>query len=161
MAIAQFEEFTPQSVKPNRLSGIARQTRVALRLVPDLSVENDQAVSNNAFVGILIGIFTVGLLLLLCINIALTSGAFTLENAKLSLASVNDQRDAVLNQVDSLSSPDNLAAAATKLGMKPQTTINFLNLESSNNLSLNTSLSTTSNSPTVTGLSNPQNENSK
>ena len=57
MAIAQFEEFTPQSVKPNRLSGIARQTRVALRLVPDLSVENDQAVSNNAFVGILIGIF--------------------------------------------------------------------------------------------------------
>ena len=161
MAIAQFEEFTPQSVKPNRLSGIARQTRVALRLVPDLSVENDQAVSNNAFVGILIGIFTVGLLLLLCINIALTSGAFTLENAKLSLASVNDQRDAVLDQVDSLSSPDNLAAAATKLGMKPQTTINFLNLESSNNLSLNTSLSTTSNSPTVTGLSNPQNENSK
>ena len=161
MAIAQFEEFTPQSVKPNRISGIARQTRVALRLVPDLSVENDQAVSNNAFVGILIGIFTVGLLLLLCINIALTSGAFTLENAKLSLASVNDQRDAVLDQVDSLSSPDNLAAAATKLGMKPQTTINFLNLESSNNLSLNTSLSTTSNSPTVTGLSNPQNENSK
>lgn len=161
MAIAQFEEFTPQSVKPNRLSGIARQTRVALRLVPDLSVENDQAVSNNAFVGILIGIFTVGLLLLLCINIALTSGAFTLENAKLSLASVNDQRDAVLDQVDSLSSPDNLAAAATKLGMKPQTTINFLNLDSSNNLSSNTSLSTTSNSPTVTGLSNPQNENSK
>ena len=161
MAIAQFEEFTPQSVKPNRLSGIARQTRVALRLVPDLSVENDQAVSNNAFVGILIGIFTVGLLLLLCINIALTSGAFTLENAKLSLASVNDQRDAVLDQVDSLSSPDNLAAAATKLGMKPQTTINFLNLDSSNNLSTNTSLSTTSNSPTVTGLSNPQNENSK
>ena len=161
MAIAQFEEFTPQSVKPNRISGIARQTRVALRLVPDLSVENDQAVSNNAFVGILIGIFTVGLLLLLCINIALTSGAFTLENAKLSLASVNDQRDAVLNQVDSLSSPDNLAAAATKLGMKPQTTINFLNLDSSNNLSTNTSLSTTSNSPTVTGLSNPQNENSK
>ena len=161
MAIAQFEEFTPQSVKPNRISGIARQTRVALRLVPDLSVENDQAVSNNAFVGILIGIFTVGLLLLLCINIALTSGAFTLENAKLSLASVNDQRDAVLDQVDSLSSPDNLAAAATKLGMKPQTTINFLNLDSSNNLSTNTSLSTTSNSPTVTGLSNPQNENSK
>ena len=161
MAIAQFEEFTPQSVKPNRISGIARQTRVALRLVPDLSVENDQAVSNNAFVGILIGIFTVGLLLLLCINIALTSGAFTLENAKLSLASVNDQRDAVLDQVDSLSSPDNLAAAATKLGMKPQTTINFLNLDSSNNLSSNTSLSTTSNSPTVTGLSNPQNENSK
>lgn len=161
MAIAQFEEFTPQSVKPNRLSGIARQTRVALRIVPDLSVENDQAVSKNAFVGILIGIFTVGLLLLLCINIALTSGAFTLENAKLSLASVNDQRDALLNQVDSLSSPDNLAAAATKLGMKPQTTINFLNLDSSNNLSSNTSLSTTSNSPTVTGLSNPQNENSK
>ena len=161
MAIAQFEEFTPQSVKPNRISGIARQTRVALRLVPDLSVENDQAVSNNAFVGILIGIFTVGLLLLLCINIALTSGAFTLENAKLSLASVNDQRDAVLDQVDSLSSPDNLAAAATKLGMKPQTTINFLNLDSSNNLSTNTSLSTTSNSPTVTGVSNPQNENSK
>jgi hypothetical protein len=76
----------------------------------------------------LIGIFTAGLLLLLSVNTALTSGAFTLENMKLQLAAANDQRDTVLNQVGTYSSPNNLAVAATKLGMLPQASIYFLNI---------------------------------
>jgi len=89
-------------------------------------------VGNGAFIAFLIGVFTAGLLLLLSVNTALTSGAFTLENMKLHLAAVNDQRDAVLNQVATFSSPNKLAAAATKLGMQPQASINFLDISGGN-----------------------------
>jgi hypothetical protein len=128
MAIAQFEELSQVAPQRSRVREFADQTRAALKLVPDLTVDNSQAVSNRAFIGFLIGVFTAGLLLLLSVNTALTSGAFTLENMKLHLASVNDQRDAVLNQVSRFSSPDKLAISATKMGMQPQSAINFLDL---------------------------------
>ncbi|HEY4898830.1 MAG TPA: hypothetical protein VIH79_03825 [Candidatus Nanopelagicaceae bacterium] len=128
MAIAQFGELAPPLQEHTRIRGFGKQTREALKLVPDLSVDNSKAVSSRAFIGFLIGVFTAGLLILLSINTALTSGAFTLENAKLQLASVNDQRDALLNQVATFSSPNRLASAATKMGMQPQTAINFLNI---------------------------------
>jgi len=128
MALTQLEQFELATPQRSRVRAIADQTRAALKLVPDLTVDNSKAVSNRAFIGFLIGIFTAGLLLLLSVNTALTSGAFTLENMKLQLAASNDQRDAALNQVASFSSPDNLAAAATKMGMAPQSAINFLNI---------------------------------
>lgn len=128
MAIAQFEEVTSTPAQRSRARQLAAQTRAAIRLVPDLNVDNSQAVSNRAFIGFLIGVFTVGLLLLLSVNTALTSGAFTLESMKLHLAAVNDQRDALLNQVASYSSPDNLAVTALKMGMQPQVGINFLDI---------------------------------
>jgi hypothetical protein len=133
MAIAQFEEFSPPLQQRSRVREFAEQTRAALRLVPDLTVDNSQAVSNRAFIAFLIGVFTAGLLLLLSINTALTSGAFTLENMKLHLAAVNDQRDALLNQVATYSSPDNLAITATKLGMLSQSGINFLDINTATN----------------------------
>ncbi len=128
MAIAHSENISLQELQLSRGRIFAAHTRAALKLVPDLSVENSGAVSNRAFMGFLIGVFTVGLLALLSINTALTSGAFTLENMKLHLAAVNDQRDAILNQVATHSSPSNLAIAATKLGMLPQNSIRFLNV---------------------------------
>ena len=128
MAIAQFEEVISAPLQRSRVRQLAVQTKAAIRLVPDLNVDNSQAVSNRAFIGFLIGVFTVGLLLLLSVNTALTSGAFTLESMKLHLAAVNDQRDALLNQVALYSSPNNLAVTAIKLGMQPQVGINFLDI---------------------------------
>jgi len=128
MALTQIEPLAPEIKQRSRVREFADQTRAALKLVPDLTVDNSESVSNRAFFAFLIGLFTAGLLLLLSINTALTSGAFTLENMKLHLAAVNDERDAVLNQVATYSSPNNLAKAATKLGMQPQTTINFLDV---------------------------------
>ncbi len=128
MAIAQFEEVISTPLQRSRVRQLAIQTRAAIRLVPDLNVDNSEAVSNRAFIGFLIAVFTVGLLLLLSVNTALTSGAFTLESMKLHLAAVNDQRDALLNQVASYSSPNNLAVTAIKLGMQPQVGINFLDI---------------------------------
>lgn len=128
MALTQIQQLAPEAPQRSRVRNFAEQTRAALKLVPDLTVDNSQAVSSNTFIGFLIGIFVAGLLILLSVNTALTSGAFTLENMKLQLAAVNDERDAVLNQVATYSSPDNLAKVATKLGMQPQSTINFLNI---------------------------------
>jgi len=128
MALTQIDQFGLSAPQRSRARTFADQTRAALKLVPDLTVDNSKAVSNNAFIGFLIGVFTVGLLILLSVNTALTSGAFTLENMKLQLAAVNDERDAVLNQVATYSSPNNLAKVAMKLGMQPQATINFLNV---------------------------------
>lgn len=128
MAITQVDALSLESAPRSRVRGFALQTRAALKLVPDLTVDNSEAVSSRAFIGFLIGIFTAGLLLLLSINTALTSGAFTLENMKLQLAAANDQRDAVLNQVATFSSPSSLAIAATKLGMSPQGSIHFLDV---------------------------------
>jgi hypothetical protein len=128
MAIAQIDVIPSEKLLRSRARGFAEQTRAALKLVPDLTVDNSEAVSSRAFIGFLIGIFTAGLLLLLSVNTALTSGAFTLENMKLQLAAANDQRDTVLNQVGTYSSPNNLAVAATKLGMLPQASIHFLNI---------------------------------
>ena len=128
MAIAQFEELAPPLPGRTRIRGFAKQTRPGLKLVPDLCVDNSKAVSSRAFIGILIGLFAAGLLILLSINTALTSGAFTLENVKLQLASVNDQRDALLNQVATFSSPNKLSSVAIKMGMQPQAAINFLTL---------------------------------
>ena len=130
MAIAQFEEFAPSLPQRSRVRGFAEQTRAALKLVPDLTVDNSKAISNRTFIAFLIGVFTAGLLLLLSVNTALTSGAFTLENMKLHLAAVNDQRDVVLNQLATHSSPNNLAVVATKLGMQAQDSINFLDINS-------------------------------
>ncbi|MEI6294685.1 MAG: hypothetical protein WCO95_01355 [Actinomycetes bacterium] len=128
MAIEQYEHLAPTPQR-SRVREFADQTLAALKLVPDLTVDNSQAVSNRAFIGFLIGVFTAGLLLLLSVNTALTSGAFTLENMKMHLAAVNDQRDAMLNQVALFSSPDSLASTATKMGMQPQLSINFLNID--------------------------------
>ena len=128
MALTQIESLAPGLKPRSRVRELADQTRAALKLVPDLTVDNSESVSNRAFFAFLIGLFTAGLLLLLSINTALTSGAFTLENMKLHLAAVNDQRDSVLNQVATYSSPNNLAKAATKLGMQPQISINFLDI---------------------------------
>ncbi len=133
MAIAQLEDFALPLPQRSRVRELAELTRAALRLVPDLTVDNSEEVSNRAFIAFLIGVFTAGLLLLLSVNTALTSGAFTLENMKLHLAAVNDQRDAVLNQVATFSSPENLAKSATKLGMVPQASINFLDINTANN----------------------------
>ena len=128
MALTQIDSPALESKQRSRVREFADQTRAALKLVPDLTVDNSESVSNRAFFAFLIGLFTAGLLLLLSVNTALTTGAFTLENKKLHLAAVNDQRDSVLNQVATFSSPNNLAKAATKLGMQPQTAINFLNI---------------------------------
>jgi len=114
--------------RPVRDFDFSGRTRAALKLVPDLSVDNSASVDNSTFLKIIATISVAGLLALLAINVSLTSGAFTMENLKLKLAAISDQRDATLNTVATFSAPDQLAIRATKLGMTPAVTNNFINL---------------------------------
>jgi hypothetical protein len=114
--------------RPVRDFDFSGRTRAALKLVPDLSVENSASVDNSTFLKIIATISVAGLLALLAINVSLTSGAFTMENLKLKLAAISDQRDATLNTVATFSAPDQLAIRATKLRMTPAVTNNFINL---------------------------------
>jgi len=107
-----------------------KRAEVVLKLVPD----NLEAAQENRkyfakFVSI-VGLLA--LMFLLFINTLLAQDAFTLSHLKLETKMVSDQREAIARQIDTLSSPENLAKAATSLGMKPSQTPTFLTLNSVN-----------------------------
>jgi hypothetical protein len=57
-----------------------------------------------------------------------TSDAFALQGLKHERNLVQDQRDAILVQVNQKGSPDALAQAAGKLGMKPVDSISYIDM---------------------------------
>ena len=62
------------------------------------------------------------------ISIMVTSDAFALQDLKHERNLVQDERDALLVQVNQKGSPVYLAQAAAKLGMKPVDSISYLDL---------------------------------
>jgi hypothetical protein len=112
-------------------SGLKRQVvdrtaKVIHATFPQVSVA--QHASRKYFATFVSTVGALGFLALLGINTLLAQDAFTLSNLKLEAKLVADQRDAVTRKIDSYSSPDSLARAATALGMKPSETPIFLNL---------------------------------
>ena len=126
MAIAEIAiRSLPDRVKDVRKTSFAR---AALRIVPDLDVRNAESVDIRTFIGIIAAIFLSGLIALLAINTSLTADAFRAEHLKIELASINSQRDVILNQVAKYSSTNQLAQSASKLGMKPAESTSFVDL---------------------------------
>jgi hypothetical protein len=111
---------------PARPPVIARGSKVFLRILPDLKVAPGEQTSSRGFILILGAIVIFNVLALLAINTVMTSDAFVLERLKLQTNIANDQRDAVLKLAEVQSSPDRLAASATKLGMIPAKSIVYL-----------------------------------
>ncbi len=105
---------------------VERSSKVALKLVPDIS-EGKQA-SRKFFATFVSFAGILGLLTLLFINTLLAQDAFTLTHLKLQAKMVSDEREAIARQIDKQSSPEALAKAAALLGMKPSETPTFLNL---------------------------------
>jgi hypothetical protein len=99
-----------------------------LQLVPELKKEAGEEIHTRAFLFILSGIFGVGLLSLLLINTLLTQDAFVLQRLKHDVNMTNDQRDAILRQVATESSPENLSANAKKMGMVPANNPQFIDI---------------------------------
>lgn len=104
-----------------------KTSQVALKLVPDLS-DGKQA-DRKFFASFVTIVGAIGLLFLLLINTLLAQDAFELTNLKLQAKLVSDEREAIARQMDKISSPESLAKAATKLGMKPSETPTFLSLD--------------------------------
>jgi len=116
------------TIARSRAAVINGSTKVVLRLVPDLRVEAGEEIQLRAFLTILVGIFVVSLVALLLINTSLNQDAFVLQRMKHQMNVVNDQRDAVLRSAALKGSPDALSAAATKLGMIPDSTPSFIDV---------------------------------
>jgi hypothetical protein len=104
-----------------------RSSEVALRLVP--KIDFDKRADQKVFILFLTGIGALGLVALLFINTLLAQDAFKLSKLQLEARLLTDQREAYIRQLDRISSPMALAAAATEMGMKPSTNLAFLNLD--------------------------------
>ena len=104
-----------------------RSSEVALRLVPKIDI--DKRADQKVFILFLTGIGALGLVALLFINTVLAQDAFKLSKLQLEARLLTDQREAYIRQLDRISSPMALAAAATEMGMKPSTNLAFLNLD--------------------------------
>jgi hypothetical protein len=106
---------------------IERSSEVALRLVP--KIDMDKRADQKVFILFLTGIGALGLVSLLFINTLLAQDAFKLSKLQLEARLLTDQREAYIRQLDRISSPMALAAAATEMGMKPSATPAFLKLD--------------------------------
>ncbi len=98
------------------------------KVIKNLEIFSGERTDRRGFTIVIISIFLVGLLGLLVINTLLTQDAFVLQRLKHQTNIINDQRDAIVQRVAQQSSPDRLAAAATKLGMVPATNSQFLDI---------------------------------
>lgn len=118
-------DFAP-AIERSRKAVSETTAKAVLRLVPEM--ESGKQASDKGFVIAISSIFITGLLALLIINTALAQDAFKLQQLKQQATVLADQREAILRQVAEKSSPENLAASATKLGMVGSTNPRFLDL---------------------------------
>jgi hypothetical protein len=116
------------AVAKSRKAVVDRSARAVLRLVPDLKPTPGEQASDRLFYGLIGLILSLGLLGLLGINILLGNDAVRIKELKLEAIAINEEREAALREVARISTPENLAARATTLGMVPSTTPRFLDL---------------------------------
>lgn len=116
------------AVAKSRRAVVDRSTRAVLRLVPDLKPTAGEQASDRLFYGFIGLILSLGLLGLLGINILLGNDAVRIKELKLEAIAINEEREAALREVARISTPENLAARATTLGMVPSNTPRFLDL---------------------------------
>ena len=103
-----------------------RTAEIMLGLFPDMT--SGARATHKYFAKFLTAVSLAGFLVLLGVNTLLAQDAFTLSELKLEAKQVADQRDAINRSIDSFAAPENLAAAATELGMRPSETPVFLDL---------------------------------
>jgi hypothetical protein len=126
-ARAYLPSRTPaQTPKKNRKAVTERTAEVILGLFPD--VNSGARATQKYFAKFLTIVSLIGFLALLGINTLLAQDAFTLSNLKYEAKQVADQRDAINRSIDSHAAPENLAASAAALGMRPSETPVFLDL---------------------------------
>lgn len=127
MALATARAHLPSRTPVKNRKPVGERTaEVILGLFPD--VNSGARATQKYFAKFLTIVSLVGFLALLGINTLLAQDAFTLSNLKYEAKQVADQRDAINRAIDLYAAPENLAAAATILGMRPSETPVFLDL---------------------------------
>jgi len=106
--------------------------RLALKQVIDNVAETQTNIANTRldtrkFVFVMATVVTLNLLVIAGINILMTQDAFTLQRLKSERNTALDAKDAILNRVNQMNSPVNLARLAQDMGMVPASKIEYLN----------------------------------
>ena len=127
MSLATARALLPSRTPAKNRKPVGERTAdVILGLFPD--VNSGARATQKYFAKFLTIVSLVGFLALLGINTLLAQDAFTLSNLKYEAKQLADQRDAINRAIDSHAAPENLAAAATLLGMRPSETPVFRDL---------------------------------
>jgi hypothetical protein len=127
MSLATARALLPSRTPAKNRKPVGERTaEVILGLFPDVS--SGARATQKYFAKFLTIVSLLGFLALLGINTLLAKDAFTLSNLKYEAKQLADQRDAINRSIDSYAAPENLAAAATLLGMRPSETPVFLDL---------------------------------
>ena len=127
MSLATARALLPSRTPAKNRKPVGERTaEVILGLFPDVS--SGARATQKYFAKFLTIVSLIGFLALLGINTLLAQDAFTLSNLKYEAKQLADQRDAINRSIDSYAAPENLAAAATLLGMRPSETPVFLDL---------------------------------
>ena len=105
--------------------------RFVLKQVIDGVTENQslasgQKLDTRKFLLVMASVVTLNLLVIAGINILMTQDAFTLQNLKAQRNLALDKKDAILNQVNQMNSPSNLARVAQDMGMIPANKLGYL-----------------------------------
>ena len=127
MSLATARALLPSRTPAKNRKPVGERTaEVILGLFPDVS--SGARATQKYFAKFLTIVSLLGFLALLGINTLLAQDAFALSNLKYEAKQLADQRDAINRSIDSYAAPENLAAAATLLGMRPSETPVFLDL---------------------------------
>ena len=127
MSLATARAFLPSRTPAKNRKPVGERTaEVILGLFPDVS--SGARATQKYFAKFLTIVSLLGFLALLGINTLLAQDAFTLSNLKYEAKQLADKRDAINRSIDSYAAPENLAAAATLIGMRPSETPVFLDL---------------------------------
>jgi len=127
MSLATARALLPSRTPAKNRKPVGERTaEVILGLFPDVS--SGARATQKYFAKFLTIVSVLGFLALLGINTLLAQDAFTLSNLKYEAKQLADQRDAINRSIDSYAAPENLAAAATLLGLRPSETPVFLDL---------------------------------
>jgi hypothetical protein len=100
--------------------------------VPELRPVPGEQASNRTFYGVIAAILIAGLLGLLGINILLGNDAVRIRELKLEAIAINEEREAALLEVATLSTSEALAEKALSLGMVPSGSPDFLDISIAN-----------------------------
>lgn len=92
------------------------------------NVINAEKLHPRKFILILMAVLISCVLSQSLVSVWLTSDSFVLQDLKLERNLVTDERDALVKLANEKSSPENLAVAATKLGMKPADSISYIDM---------------------------------
>ena len=104
---------------------VSRRARAHLTLVAPLSPDR---ASRGTFVLIITGILALALLAMLVINTSLAQGSFTVQALRGELQGLQEQEQALLEEVAAASAPIALEYRARELGMVPSTTPVFISV---------------------------------